>query len=104
MVSGLGSSVSPLGDPCYPSAVRTLGSFVLLSFLVSLASCGGSSSETPPPLEPLPMNVHYSRAATALPGDVGTSRKAPASSSEALPAEPPEPPPAKAAPPPKSQF
>jgi len=87
--------------------VRTLGSFVLLSFLASLASCGGSSSETPPPLEPLPMNVHYSRSATTLPGELGTSTKAPASSSDALPAEPPEPvapAPATPAPPPKSQF
>jgi hypothetical protein len=32
---------------------------------VALA-CGGSSSETPPPLEPHPMNLHYSRAATTL--------------------------------------
>ncbi len=41
-------------------------------FFVTLASCGGSSSETPPPLEPLPANVKYSRAATTLPGELGT--------------------------------
>jgi hypothetical protein len=39
--------------------------------LVSAASaCGGSSSETPPPLEPHPMNLHYDRASTALSGEV----------------------------------
>jgi hypothetical protein len=31
--------------------------------------CGGSSSETPPPLEPLPVNLHYDRASTALSTD-----------------------------------
>jgi hypothetical protein len=93
--------------------VRTLGSFVLLSFLASLASCGGSSSETPPPLEPLPVNVHYNRSATTLPGELGTSVKPAASST--LEEEPPDtigeaapkpaPAPAtKPAPPPKSQF
>jgi len=44
-------------------------------FFVTLASCGGSSSETPPPLEPLPANVKYSRAATTLPGEIGTPVK-----------------------------
>jgi len=89
--------------------VRTLGSFLLLSFLASLASCGGSSSETPPPLEPLPVNVHYNRSATTLPGELGTSVK-PAASSEPE-AEPPDTigeasakPSPKPAPPPKSQF
>jgi hypothetical protein len=36
-----------------------------------MAGCGGSSSETPPPLEPLPANLHYSRSATTLPGELG---------------------------------
>jgi hypothetical protein len=35
--------------------------------------CGGSSSETPPPLEPTPANVHYDRSATTLPGELGTT-------------------------------
>jgi hypothetical protein len=35
-----------------------------------LFACGGSSSETPPPLEPLPVNLHYDRASTALAGEV----------------------------------
>jgi hypothetical protein len=34
-----------------------------------LFGCGGSSSETPPPLEPLPVNLHYDRASTALSTD-----------------------------------
>ena len=38
---------------------------VVLAF-TALVSCGGSSSETPPPLEPHPLNLHYSRASTAL--------------------------------------
>ena len=36
---------------------------------VLLLGCGGSSSETPPPLEPLPVNLHYDRASTALSSD-----------------------------------
>ena len=35
-----------------------------------LVACGGSQSETPPPLEPLPVNLHYDRASTALSGEV----------------------------------
>jgi hypothetical protein len=35
--------------------------------------CGGSSSETPPPLEPTPANVHYDRSATTLPGELGST-------------------------------
>ena len=35
-----------------------------------MVSCGGSSSETPPPLEPLPVNLHYDRSSTALSGEV----------------------------------
>jgi hypothetical protein len=35
--------------------------------------CGGSSSETPPPLEPTPANVHYDRSATTLPGELGSA-------------------------------
>ncbi len=50
---------------------------VALPALLSLASCGGSSSETPPPLEPLPANVHYNRSATTLPGELGTPVKEP---------------------------
>ncbi len=59
-------------DPCYPSRVRTLGALAALAFMIALSSCGGSSSETPPPLEPLPANVKYNRAATSLPGELGT--------------------------------
>lgn len=43
-----------------------------LGFFLSLGGCGGSSSETPPPLQPLPANVHYDRSATTLPGELGT--------------------------------
>ena len=50
-----------------PRCVALLG----LGFYVSLAGCGGSSSETPPPLQPLPVNVHYDRSATTLPGELG---------------------------------
>ncbi|HVR21027.1 MAG TPA: hypothetical protein VMS65_15050, partial [Polyangiaceae bacterium] len=44
---------------------------VLLFVAASVAgACGGSSSETPPPLEPLPVNLHYDRSSTALSGEV----------------------------------
>jgi hypothetical protein len=51
---------------------------VALSAVVGLVlgaslGCGGSSSETPPPLEPTPANVHYDRSATTLPGELGTT-------------------------------
>jgi hypothetical protein len=52
------------------------------------ASCGGSSSETPPPLEPLPANVHYNRSATTLPGELGTKPAPEPSASEPAPATP----------------
>jgi hypothetical protein len=60
-----------------------------------LASCGGSSSETPPPLEPLPVNVHYNRSATTLPGELGNAVK-PTSTAE--PEEAPEEEPGRQAP------
>jgi len=72
---------------------------LLLGVFATLASCGGSSSETPPPLEPLPVNVHYSRSATTLPGELGTSVKAPPEDAGALPAEPVDTMPPPAAPP-----
>jgi hypothetical protein len=72
--------------------VHYLGSLGAALFFVTLASCGGSSSETPPPLEPLPVNVHYNRSATSLPGELGTPVK-PAASAEPLDEEPePKPP------------
>jgi hypothetical protein len=51
---------------------------VALSALAGLVlgasvGCGGSSSETPPPLEPTPQNVHYDRSATTLPGELGST-------------------------------
>jgi len=79
--------LTSLGRSCYRSAVlsgarqpsppnagrpRAALSGLLGLLTVVLASCGGSSSETPPPLEPLPANVHYDRAATTLPGEIGT--------------------------------
>jgi hypothetical protein len=49
---------------------RFLGILSVLSMGVVSVACGGSSSETPPPLEPLPVNLHYDRASTALSGEV----------------------------------
>ncbi len=53
-----------------PSLRSALGCLSLLVAGVVFGGCGGSSSETPPPLEPLPVNLHYDRASTALAGEV----------------------------------
>ena len=49
---------------------RFLRILSVLSIGALPVGCGGSSSETPPPLEPLPVNLHYDRASTALSGEV----------------------------------
>jgi hypothetical protein len=59
-----------------------------LGFFLSLAACGGSSSETPPPLQPLPVNVHYDRSSTTLPGELGMPAPEPTDAG-APPSEPP---------------
>jgi len=74
-----------------------LSTLALLSFGAS-AACGGSSSETPPPLPPVPANVTYSRASTTLPGELGGA-EAP-EKTEAAPAGSMDPPSAKRAAPP----
>jgi hypothetical protein len=55
--------------------VRRLAFGLFTLFVLALADCGGSSSETPPPLEPSPVNIHYNRSATTLPGEVTASPK-----------------------------
>jgi hypothetical protein len=54
---------------------RRLAALAVLTALAlgASAGCGGSSSETPPPLEPTAANVHYDRSATTLPGELGTT-------------------------------
>ncbi len=68
--------------------MSTAARFFVCSVLCS--ACGGSSSETPPPLEPLPANIHYNRAATALPGEAepAASAEAPAEPAQAAPSDP----------------
>jgi hypothetical protein len=78
-------------------AVLALGA----GFMLALVSCGGSSSETPPPLEPSPANVHYDRSATTLPGELGTPTRPPPSPSS-KPATAPAP--KRLRPPSSSQF
>lgn len=62
---------------CYRSAPmhhRLVALSVIAWLAVGAAiGCGGSSSETPPPLEPTPANVHYNRSATTLPGELGSA-------------------------------
>jgi hypothetical protein len=71
--------------------VHSLGRLGAALFFVLYASCGGSSSETPPPLEPLPVNVHYNRSATTLPGELGNAVKPAASADpEEAPVEEPQ--------------
>jgi hypothetical protein len=88
MASGYSSAVlsaSPLSSTRL--LLQALGALLALG----MASCGGSSSETPPPLEPLPANVHYNRSATSLPGELGTPARPAASALpvDAAPAPPP---------------
>jgi hypothetical protein len=65
--------------------------FAVVALLSAFAgACGGSSSETPPPLRPLPPNVHYDRSATTLPGEQGAPEK-PAPEASAEPGTPPQP-------------
>jgi hypothetical protein len=78
------------------SLCLALSCLALLVAGVVLGGCGGSSSETPPPLEPLPVNLHYDRSSTALAGelpvvaaDAGTVQRAdeaPPESTEGPPA------------------
>jgi hypothetical protein len=84
--------------------VRRLAFGLFTLFVLALASCGGSSSETPPPLEPLPANVRYNRSATTLPGDLGVSPKPAGSAAEVASAEPSAKAPPAKAPVPKSNF
>jgi hypothetical protein len=72
--------------------------FALFAAAAQLA-CGGSSSETPPPLEPLPVNLHYDRASTALAGEIPAVESdagvATVRASDPLPDEGPASPPAR---------
>jgi hypothetical protein len=72
-----------------PAGVEAAKIVIGALLALALASCGGSSSETPPPLEPVPANVHYDRAATTLPGEIGTPTRAPAPPPSAKPAPTP---------------
>jgi hypothetical protein len=69
--------------------MSTAARFFVCSLLCS--ACGGSSSETPPPLEPLPANIHYNRAATALPGEAEPAASAESATEPAEPAPGAEP-------------
>lgn len=62
---------------------------VLLAWLFSLlaAGCGGSSSETPPPLEPDPTSFRYTGVRPPIAAD-GPAAAPAAEPSEEVPAEP----------------
>jgi hypothetical protein len=48
--------------------------FVVLAASFALAACGGSSSETPPPLQPDPKGFHYAGVSVREPqGDAGVA-------------------------------
>jgi len=85
-----------LSDANRPVSSRSLAAglavVIGLGLALGAASCGGSSSETPPPLEPLPANVHYDRSATTLPGELGTSSRKTRSAAPESSAEPAPPP------------
>jgi hypothetical protein len=78
--------------------------FLTLTAGVALLSCGGSASETPPPLEPHPANLHYSRSSTSLSAaDLPAESDAgPGEPSETPPSAFEEPPPSSNAPAPRT--
>ncbi|HSU39851.1 MAG TPA: hypothetical protein VLJ38_09785 [Polyangiaceae bacterium] len=81
-------SRAPVSSFCAPARGLGIAAFGLLLAL-AVMSCGGSSSETPPPLEPTPSNVRYDRSATTtLPGEIATPTHAapPPSATAAAPA------------------
>jgi hypothetical protein len=62
-----------------------LGGVLAALTMAALAACGGSSSETPPPLEPDPRGFHYAPAlpvATASDTDAGDAPAARATSAD----------------------
>src|SRR6185369_4439288 len=68
---GFRAGCSPGPEPCYSAAImryRSLfgfGAVLALPALAALAACGGSSSETPPPLQPDPAGFRYASGSPA---------------------------------------
>ncbi len=50
-----------------------------LAVVLTLAACGGSSSETPPPLQPDPAGFHYAGVSASKPEDPTDAGAEPAS-------------------------
>jgi len=64
------------------------GALFALAALAALAACGGSSSETPPPLQPDPVGFRYASATPVRIIDDSDAGAAPSRSSEATEVEP----------------
>lgn len=58
------------------------GAALALGMLAAFAACGGSSSETPPPLQPDPAGFRYASAAPLRIGDDNDAGSAPSTRSE----------------------
>jgi len=65
-----------------------LGAALALGMLAALAACGGSSSETPPPLQPDPAGFRYASAAPVRVADDSDGGAARSSGSEATDLDP----------------
>jgi hypothetical protein len=64
------------------------GAMLALGSIAALAACGGSSSETPPPLQPDPAGFRYAPASPARIVEESDAGEAPRTIPETIDAEP----------------
>ena len=67
------------------------GAVLVLGAVAALAACGGSSSETPPPLQPDPAGFHYASKTPLRVAETSDADDAPKSSGSEIGDEDPRP-------------